>query len=224
MRGSVEVRQDFVGLLVSRGNLLVGARTKVPRSRVEALVAHEVGTHIVTYVNGRAQPFRQLSVGLPGYDELQEGMAVLSEYLVGGFSRPRLRLLAARVLAVHHMVEGADFVEVFRALDRAHDFAQRTAFNVTTRVFRGGGLTKDLVYLRGLAGVLAYLQGGGALEPLLVGKLGPDHVPIIEELQWRKVLVPPPLRPRYLDDPAAIKRLDDVRSGLSVLDLVKKAR
>jgi uncharacterized protein (TIGR02421 family) len=224
MRARVEVRRDFTGLMVSRGNLLVGARTRVPRSRVEALVAHEVGTHIVTYVNGRAQPFRQLSVGLPGYDELQEGIAVLSEYLVGGFSRPRLRLLAARVLAVHRMVEGADFVEVFRELDRAHDFAQRTAFNLVMRVFRGGGLTKDLVYLRGLVRVLGYLREGGALEPLLVGKLGPDHVPIIEELQWRKVLVPPPLRPRYLDDPGAVGRLADLRRGVSVLELVKRGR
>ena len=31
--------------------------------------------------------------GLTGYDTLQEGLAVLSEYLVGGLSRPRLRLL-----------------------------------------------------------------------------------------------------------------------------------
>lgn len=224
VRGKVDVRKDFTGLMVSRGNLLVGARTRIPRSRVEALVAHEVGTHIVTYVNGRAQPLRQLFVGLPGYDELQEGIAVLSEYLVGGFSRPRLRLLAARVLAVHRIVEGADFVEVFRELDRTHDFAQRTAFNIAMRVFRGGGLTKDAVYLRGLAGLLAYLHGGGSLEPLLVGKLGADHVPVIEELQWRKVLVPPPLRPRFLEDPAALERLDAVRKGLSVLDLVKRKR
>jgi uncharacterized protein (TIGR02421 family) len=224
VRGKVEVRKDFSGLMVSRGNLLVGAGTRIPQSRVEALVAHEVGTHIVTYVNGRAQPLRQLYVGLPGYDELQEGIAVLAEYLVGGFSRPRLRLLAARVLAVHRMVEGADFVEVFRELDRAHDFAQRTAFSIAMRVFRGGGLTKDAVYLRGLVGLLAYLREGGALEPLLVGKLGPDHVPVIEELQWRKVLVPSPLRPRFLDDPTAQERLDAVRRGLSVLDLVKGKR
>jgi uncharacterized protein (TIGR02421 family) len=224
VHGKVEIRRDLVGMMVSRGNLLIGAQIKVPRSRVEALVAHEIGTHIVTYVNGRAQPFRQLSVGLPGYDELQEGMAVLSEYLVGGFSRPRLRLLAARIVAVRRMEEGADFVEVFRELDRAHDFAQRTAFTIAMRVFRGGGLTKDAVYLRGLVGLLTYLRGGGALEPLLVGKLGPDHVPIIEELQWRKVLVPPPLRPRYLEDPGAAERLAGVRKGVTVLDLVKGTR
>ena len=172
----------------------------------------------------RAQPFRQLYVGLPGYDELQEGIAVLSEYLVGGFSRPRLRLLAARVLAVHRMVQGADFVEVFRELDRAHDFAQRTAFTVAMRVFRGGGLTKDAAYLRGLVDLLTYLREGGALDPLLVGKLGAEHVPIVEELQWRNVLSDPPLKPRYLDDPAAIDRLEEIRRGVSVLNLVKGGR
>jgi uncharacterized protein (TIGR02421 family) len=224
VRSKVEIRTDLSGLMVSRGNLLIGAESKIPLSRVEALLAHEVGTHIVTYVNGRAQPFRQLYVGLPGYDELQEGMAVLSEYLVGGFSRPRLRLLAARVVAVARMVDGADFVEVFRELDRAYDFAQRTAFTITMRVFRGGGLTKDAVYLRGLAGLLKYLREGGALDPLLVGKLGAVHVPIIEELQWRKVLVPPPLRPRYLDSPSAIERMARIRNGASVIDLVKGER
>ncbi len=224
LRSSVEIRKDLSGLMVSRGNLLIGATLKVPRSRVDALIAHEVGTHVVTYVNGRAQPFRQLYVGLPGYDELQEGIAVLAEYLVGGFSRPRARLLAARALAVRRMVEGADFVEVFRELDRAYDFAQRTAFTVAMRVYRGGGLTKDASYLRGLAGLLAYLRKGGELEPLLVGKLGSDHVPIVEELQWRKVLAPPPLRPRYLDDPEAARRLADLRRGVSVMDLVKGGR
>jgi uncharacterized protein (TIGR02421 family) len=224
VRAKVKIRTDLSGLMVSRGNLLIGAETKIPQSRMEALIAHEIGTHIVTYVNGRAQPFRQLYVGLPGYDELQEGIAVLSEYLVGGFSRPRLRLLAARVVAVARMVEGADFVEVFRELDRAYDFAQRTAFTIAMRVFRGGGLTKDAVYLRGLAGLLTYLREGGALEPLLVGKLGAEHVPIIEELQWRKVLTPPPLRPRYLDDPDAGERLARIRNGVTVLDLVKGGR
>jgi uncharacterized protein (TIGR02421 family) len=222
MTSGVQVRDDVVGLMVSRGSLLVGARTKIPKSRVEALVAHEVGTHVLTYVNGKSQPFRQLYVGLPGYEELQEGVAVLSEYLVGGLSRPRLRLLAARVVATHRMIEGATFVEVFRELDRAQDFAQRSAFNVAMRVFRGGGLTKDVVYLRGLLDLLAYLRGGGDFERLLVGKFGLDHVPIIEELQLRQVMGPPPLRPRHLDDPAVTKRLAAVRQEGSVFDLVER--
>jgi uncharacterized protein (TIGR02421 family) len=219
-KSRVEVRHDYSGLVVSHGNLLVGASTKIPLRRVEALLQHEVGTHVVTYANGRAQPFRQLYVGLPDYEELQEGLGVLAEYLVGGLTRPRLRLLAARVLAVQHMLEGANFQEVFRKFDREYFFEQRTAFTMTMRVFRGGGLTKDIVYLRGLDQLLAYLGRGGDIEPLLIGKLGPDHIGMIKELQWRKVLREAPLRPRYLEDPGARERLECVREGRSVLDLI----
>ena len=56
------------------------------------------------------------------------------------------------------------------------------------RVFRGGGLTKDAIYLRGLLQLLAHLARGGALEPLLVGKIALDHVPLVEELVLREVL------------------------------------
>jgi uncharacterized protein (TIGR02421 family) len=218
----VEIRDDVVGVMVSHGNLLINKRQKFQQSRVEALLAHEIGTHVVTFFNGRAQPFRQLSTGLPDYEELQEGLAVLAEYLVGGLTRPRLRLLAARVLAAHMLSERAMFPEVFRVLNHTYDFPQKTAFHITLRVFRGGGLLKDMVYLRGLMRLLEYLGEGGELEPLLVGKFGAGHLPIIRELRWRKVLSSPRLRPRYLDNPQALERLKGLRGGTTVLDLVKR--
>ena len=219
----VEIRPDLIGLLVSQGNLLVSTESKIPGSRVEALVAHEIGTHVLTYANGQAQPFQQLHIGLPDYDELQEGLAVLAEYLVGGFSPARLRLLAARVVAVRRMAAGASFLEVFRELVDGHRFALPVAFNITMRVFRSGGLAKDAVYLKGLIELLAYLGEGGALDPLYVGKLALDHVPMISELQWRKVLSPAPLRPYHLDLPEARARLERVREGLTVAQLAQEA-
>ena len=45
------------------------------------------------------------------------------------------------------------------------------------RVYRGGGLTKDAIYLRGLRDLLAYLSAGHDLEPLYVGKIALEHVP-----------------------------------------------
>jgi uncharacterized protein (TIGR02421 family) len=180
----VELRDDISGLMVSRGNLLVPRETKIPASRVEALIQHEVGTHILTYFNGRAQPFRQLYAGLAGYEELQEGLAVLSEYLVGGLSRPRLRLLAARVLAVKRLMEGSSWIETFRELDRNYEFNRYTAYTVTMRVYRAGGLTKDAAYFKGLLNLLEYMRQGGALEPLFIGKISAKHLPIMEELLW----------------------------------------
>jgi len=218
----VEIRDDVVGVLVSHGNLLLNSRQKVAEDRVEALLAHEIGTHILTYFNGQAQPFRQLYAGLPGYEELQEGLAVLAEYLTGGLTGPRLRILAARVLAANMITEGAGFTEVFHELDDTYGFRQRTAFNITLRIFRGGGLLKDMVYLRGLIRLLEYLGSGGAFEPLLLGKFGADHLPIIRELQWRKVLSAPSLKPRYLDNPEVIARLETVCRGITLQDLVKR--
>jgi len=218
----VEIRDDVVGMLVSHGNLLLNSRQKVAENRVEALLAHEIGTHVLTYFNGQAQPFHQLYAGLPGYEELQEGLAVLAEYLTGGLTGPRLRMLAARVLAASMITEGAGFTEVFRKLDDGYGFSQKMAFNITLRIFRGGGLLKDMVYLRGLMRLLEYLGGGGAFEPLLLGKFGADHLPIIRELQWRKVLSAPSLKPRYLDNPEVTARLEIVCQGITLQDLVKR--
>ena len=219
----VIVRGDlYSGLMCSGGDLLIGSKLRVPRRRAEALLQHEVGTHLLTYYNGLAEPFRLLHSGFAGYDALQEGLAVLTEYLVGGLSRPRLRLLAARVVAADLMLKGATFVETFRVLDREYDFSQRAAYTVTMRIYRGGGLTKDAVYLRGLVEVLSYFAQGGELEPLLVGKIGSDHIGLIRELLLRKVLTPPALRPRYLQIDGVAHRLTQLARGMTVLGLLER--
>lgn len=223
-RPQVVVRDDiYSGLLASGGDLLIGYEMKVPRRRAAALVQHEIGTHSLTYYNGRAQPLRLLSSGLAGYDGLQEGLAVLAEYLVGGLNRPRLRLLAARVVAVDRLIAGASFVETFRLLEKEHGFAPRVAYTIAMRAFRSGGLTKDAMYLRGLAEVLEYLRGGGDLASLYTGKVALEHVPIVRELLHREVLTPPPLRPRYLDSAGAADRISRLSRGATVLELMDGA-
>ena len=218
----VIIRNDmFSGLMCSGGDLLIGHQATVPLKRAEALLQHEVGTHLLTYYNGFIEPFQLLHSGFAGYDSLQEGIAVLSEYLVGGLSRPRLRLLAGRVLAAASMLAGATFVETFRRLDRDYDFSQRVAYTITMRIYRGGGLTKDAVYLRGLVEVLQYIANGGELEPLFVGKIAGEHIGLVRELLHRKVIQPPALLPRYLQMQSVLKRLEKLKGGMSVLDLVK---
>jgi uncharacterized protein (TIGR02421 family) len=215
-----KVTGDVAGLIVSRGKLLINKTLKLSPARVEALLAHEIGTHLVTYYNGQAQPFRQLYSGLANYEELQEGLAVLAEYLVGGLSRGRLRQLAARVVAVRRLTEGSSFVETFRILHRKYGFAQQSAYSITMRIYRGGGLTKDVIYLRGLRSLLRYVRDGGKLEPLLAGKIAEEHIPIVRELQYRKVLKPAPITPRYLQDPDALRRLEGLRNrNVTVLSL-----
>lgn len=216
----VHVREDVSSLVVSHGDLLVPARMVVAAHRVDALLQHEIGTHVVTYANGRAQPLRILATGLANYEALQEGLAMLAEYVAGGLDGDRLRLVAARVVAVHLLVGGAELPAILVELGRC-GLSPRAAFGVAIRVLRGGGLTKDAIYLRGLVQLLAYLRGGGALEPLLVGKLGFAQVPLVEALLARGVLRAPPLRPRWLDAGGAADRLARVRAGVRASELAE---
>jgi uncharacterized protein (TIGR02421 family) len=217
-----QIRPDLMGLMVSSGKLLIGQSLSLWPDRVEALIQHEVGTHVLTYVNGRAQPFLQLSRGFADYDELQEGLGVLAEYLVGGLNVPRMRLLAARVIAVHSRMEGATFVETFRRLNQDYGFGAYTAFGIVARVFEGGGFTRDMIYLRGLVGVVEYLRDGGDLEPLYVGKIAARHLEVIQEFTERGVLRDIPLLPRFLESDEAKDRLRSLRDGLPVHAMVTR--
>ena len=216
----VEIRDDVPGLLVSNGRLIVGHQIRVARTRVEATLQHEVGTHLLTYQNGLSQPFRLMHTGLAHCEELQEGLAVFSEYLVGGLTMPRMRTLAGRVLAVAAIVEGAEFIETFRRLHDDFGFSQRTAYTMAMRVYRGGGYTKDVVYLRGFVQLLGYLASGASLDNLLIGKIALHNTGITEELTWRSILRSARHKPRYLEDADAQARLKKARASLSVIDLM----
>jgi len=217
---TVELREDIAaGLQVSRGKLLVARDGRFPASRVRALIHHEVGTHLVTYFNGRHQRLRQLASGLAGYERLQEGLAVLAEYLAGGLSAHRMRVLAGRVIAVDSLVKRASFVETFRLLVDEHGFSGRSAFLITLRVYRGGGFTKDAIYLDGLDGLLQYVAEGRPLEQLYIGKIGFSQVEAVAELERRGFFQPMRHRPSYLDEDGPKARLEALKKGKTGLDL-----
>jgi uncharacterized protein (TIGR02421 family) len=220
---SCRIDDQVDSLIVDRGVLLVGRHLVLSRARARALVAHEVGTHLVTFLNAREQSLVQLRVGLPGYDELQEGLAVLAEHLVGALTPGRMRLLAARVVAVHALVEGADFVEIYRELVETSGLGKRLAFSTTTRVWRGGGLTKDAVYLRGIVDLLRHFNEGRSLEPLLVGKIAGVHLPLVEELMARDVIHRPKHVPRHFRSDEGATRIERLRKGATLFDLIDRS-
>ena len=215
----VEIRDDSSGVMVSNGNVLIAPTVAVPEARVDALLQHEVGTHVVTHVNGVHQPLRLLGAGLADCDETQEGLAVFAEFLAGGLTARRLRQLAARVIAVHQMSEGETFAAVHAALVDC-GVARAEAFTITARVFRSGGLTKDAVYLRGLRNVITHVGAGGSLDGLWLGKMALTDLPHIEDLRARGVLHDPLLRPRYLDLPGAQRRLAGITASTTPIDLI----
>lgn len=217
---SVEVRDDLPGgMMVSGGRLLIARSTVMAKARVEALLSHEVGVHLLTYFNGSAQGLRLFRSGLAGYEGVQEGLAVLAEYLVGGMTLGRLRLLAARVVGCAAMLGGASFPECYKRI-RDLGLPESSAFNLVLRVYRGGGLAKDAVYLRGLLEVLAHLRVGGSLDPFWMGKIAASHFSIMQELNTRGLLKAPQLMPAFLSHPDADQRLKKAAAGMSPVDMI----
>lgn len=218
---SVAVRDDLpAGMMVSNGQLLISRHSAMAKGRVEALLSHEVGVHLLTYFNGSGHGLQIFRSGLAGYEGVQEGLAVLAEYLSGGMTVARLRLLAARVCAVAGMLDGASFVDTFALLHHKHGFSDRNAFNIALRVHRGGGLAKDAIYLRGLLELLDHLSRGGVLDSFWMGKIASSHLSVMQELSLRGLLGPPQTLPQFLDAPGADQRLARLKTGLSPLDLI----
>ncbi len=218
----VHVSETVAGVMVENGDLFIGIDTSIAGDRVEQLLHHEIGIHVVTYVNGSAQPVRMLSLGLSGYEETQEALGVLAEHLGGGLRPKRLRAFALRVVAAHSVSERATFRETFELMTR-HGAGRNRAFTTAMRVHRSGGMTKDALYLAGLNRLLTYLKEGGRLDSLLVGKISLADEPLVVDLLDRGVLVEPPLRPRFLESKAALDRLDRIRDGVDVIELSEVA-
>ena len=118
------------------------------------------------------------------------------------------------------MLEGASFQETFLVLVRDYGFTEIGAFNLTLRLFRGGGLAKDAIYLRGLFEVLDHLGKGGALDPFWMGKISASHFGVMQELNMRGLLRAPEITPAFLLHPQAERRLEKARSGLSPVEMI----
>lgn len=216
----IHIRDDVNGMMVSKGELYIPTNYEWTTKEAQALIQHEVGTHVLTYYNGSRQPLSQLAQGLANYDPLQEGMAVLSEYLIGGLTGNRLRTLAGRVIAGDALLDGADFKEVFLLLIKEYGFSEDPAFDITSRFFQGSGFLKDIIYLRGLIELIDYLKNNGDLEFLMSGKFALKHVPLIEDLMARGLLSEPKIKPKYMESAHFKTRMQELTNGMRIYEMI----
>jgi uncharacterized protein (TIGR02421 family) len=151
-------------------------------NEIAVLSNHEIGVHMVTTMNGLLHPLKIFSHGFPNNVETQEGLAVFSEYMSGSLTIRRLKELAYRVLAVDSLAKGYSFSKTFRLLHNTYDLERDTAFYITVRAHRGGGFTKDYLYLTGLKKVYDYYNHGKDLNLLLTGKVSIEYSEYIENM------------------------------------------
>ncbi|MGF1727580.1 flavohemoglobin expression-modulating QEGLA motif protein [Photobacterium nomapromontoriensis] len=191
-------KQLIARAMVSGRNIKVNLGAKFNQKDLNALIHHELGVHLVTSANAEMQPLKVLQLGLPGNTHTQEGLAILCEHLSGSFPLHRLKTLALRVIAVDMMVRGETFNETFHALHHDYKLNKDDAFTITARAYRGGGFTKDYLYLKGLKDAL-HAYANEDLTSLFVGKTGFEFKPLLDELITREILNKPAFLPKALE-------------------------
>ncbi|WP_394800486.1 flavohemoglobin expression-modulating QEGLA motif protein [Aestuariivivens sediminicola] len=159
-------------------------------NEIAVLTNHEIGVHMVTTMNGMLHPLKIFSHGFPNYEETQEGLAVFAEYMSNNLTIRRLKELAYRVIAVDSLAKGYSFSRTFRLLHNQYDLDRENAYYITVRAHRGGGFTKDYLYLTGLKKVYDYYHEGKDLSLLLTGKVTMEYLDVIEVLIDKGLAVP----------------------------------
>jgi uncharacterized protein (TIGR02421 family) len=176
--------------------LVLNANHTFSDNEIGVLTNHEIGVHMVTTMNGLLHPLKIFSHGFPNNVETQEGLAVFSEYMSGNLTIKRLKELAYRVIAVHSLAKGYSFSKTFRLLHNTYDLNREEAYYLSTRVHRGGGFTKDYLYLSGLVKIYNLYLQNKPLDLLLTGKVSIEELENIEYLIKGGYAV----RPKYITD------------------------
>ncbi|MGB2601696.1 MAG: tyrosine/phenylalanine carboxypeptidase domain-containing protein [Candidatus Omnitrophota bacterium] len=182
--------------------LYVNSGIKYTEAEVQRLKVHEVKVHIFRGANGAAQPYKIFTEGLAGYNETEEGLAILLEEMSGclDVDTRQMKLYAGRALSVDLCLKGS-FYDAYLGLSEF--FPDYMAYRLVERAKRGlkdtsrkGCLTKGYHYISGWRKLRKYIEEGGDLSIIYLGKVKLEDANIVKVLVDKGVLKPA----KYLPD------------------------
>jgi uncharacterized protein (TIGR02421 family) len=183
----------------SERSLILKKAHKYSEHELNVLAHHEIGVHLLTTFNAVEQPLKIFSNGFPNNVETQEGLAVMSEYMSGNLTLTRLQELAYRVIATDSLIKGYSFADTFDLIHSQYKLDRDRAFIITLRIHRGGGWTKDALYLSGLKKMYDLYTSGGNLEPLLLGKCSQEYQSKLDVIKDLGLVAPAAYRSQSFD-------------------------
>lgn len=184
----------------TRTTVRVRANQHITTTQLSRLAVHEVGGHVLRWVNSAAQDEPLAAIPLGDTTATEEGLAALLEEEMGVSSQDQLRTYAARSIAVD-MSQRGPILEVARSLE-GHIGAEQ-AVQIAIRVKRGlvnpnspGGPTKDAGYLAGLLALRELSSRDPEAISLLRGtKWSLGYLSLAEQCARKGTLKLPALRP-----------------------------
>jgi alpha-L-glutamate ligase-like protein/uncharacterized protein (TIGR02421 family) len=170
-------------------------------THIEALIKHEIETHILTAENGEHQPYALLRRGCAGYLDTQEGLAIYNQNRVYGESHEKHYNAPRNLLSLAFATEHG-FAQTRQYLEQEIGYDAEKALQQTIIIKRGlsdtsepGAFTKSVVYYRGLRAIERFVAEDGDLAQLYVGKIPLEDIALVQALPD---LQPPLLLPEFL--------------------------
>lgn len=189
------------GMQVNKKNtIFISKKSKITDFRFQALLAHEIETHIYRLENGRLQKYRLFEQGTANYLTTEEGLAIYNQNKLGLPLGNKYLRPALNVIAIHH-ANNMSFVELFHYLVKNMNVPEEKAWWVCLRVKRGlqntnqpGAFTKDLAYFNGQQTILQFIKDKdeNEIKKLYVGKIGIADLKYLGNVkQWPVKFLPP---------------------------------
>lgn len=195
---NVKLKKDLVSDCVvgKRNTFFVREDVRFSEARLAMVIAHEIETHIFTAENGKLQPYKIFQRGTGGYLTTQEGLAIVQQERVASHITEKHFWNAALVVAVYAARTGS-FRAVYERM-LALGYSPEKSFQFALKAKRGfedtglpGAFTKDLIYFQGRQLIEDFVNEGGDVRRLYIGKI---DLPSLEEIESLPFLV----SPRYL--------------------------
>jgi len=185
----VKIKDEMVTDCVAGKNnrLFLRKDAKFSEKRIQSLIVHEIETHILTAENEQDKAYEIFNRGLADYLITQEGLAV---YNVTTQSKTTIRgsyKALALMIATKTAMNGS-FVETFEKvlsygipIDHALRIALKTKRGISDTSMKGS-FTKDTIYYKGFKEVSKYVEEGGKIADLYIGKINIHDLSTVKEI------------------------------------------
>ncbi|MFA4890814.1 MAG: tyrosine/phenylalanine carboxypeptidase domain-containing protein [Candidatus Gracilibacteria bacterium] len=196
----VKIQDEMVTDCVAGKNnrLLLRKNARFSEKRIENLIIHEIETHILTAENGKIQPYEIFNRGLADYLITQEGLAI---YNVTTQSKTTIRdsYKALALVIAANTALNSSFVETFEKI-LSYGIPIEQALRIALKTKRGlsdtgvkGAFTKDIIYYKGFKEVSKYIEEGGRIADLYIGKLNVRDIDLVQKIEGLA-------KPKYLPE------------------------
>ncbi len=185
----VKIKENMVADCVAGKNnrLFVKEDATFSSERIQSLIVHEIETHILTAENGKMQPYEIFNRGLANYLITQEGLAMYNVEKQRHISFKQNYKAMAHVIAINAALSGS-FVDSFEAVLNL-GLPVEQAFRSALKAKRGfcdtskaGAFTKDYIYFKGYGEIKEFVEDGGDIADLYIGKLNLHDLKTVKEI------------------------------------------